>query len=332
MNIDEQVAAQAADAARQRQVGLLELLKRVRGEEHRLLMQIEAALRGRRLRFGTFPGLDDLYGRLERVRGEEEDLSLRLRWAQKEELSAVDDLRRAVDPRWRRLEHRVERIVLDPAEALLALAAVRGIKPFVAAYAEALGKRLGESTAAALLRLRLSRPRVHGRTELAADQAGAVRVELDARLPDEARLALLDLDVTSPEYRGRTLRWDTGAGCWQGIEEQDQRLATLVLTLALARGFTPLFTAYAQALGEGLGERTADGLRRLRLHPPADRSSETEQATDAAESVVFEVDPEATEPAILALMDLDVSALELRGATLRWDASAEIWLPVESRR
>lgn len=34
-------------------------------------------------------------------------------------------------------------------------------------------------------------------------------------LPDEARLALLDLDVTAPELRGKLLRWDEAAGEWR---------------------------------------------------------------------------------------------------------------------
>lgn len=33
--------------------------------------------------------------------------------------------------------------------------------------------------------------------------------------PDEARLALLDLDVTAPELRGKELRWDEATGAWR---------------------------------------------------------------------------------------------------------------------
>jgi hypothetical protein len=36
--------------------------------------------------------------------------------------------------------------------------------------------------------------------------------------PDEARLALLDLDVTAPELRGKLLRWDETAGEWRPSE------------------------------------------------------------------------------------------------------------------
>jgi hypothetical protein len=39
-------------------------------------------------------------------------------------------------------------------------------------------------------------------------------VIVTADLPDEARLALLDLDVTSDELRGKPLRWDSATGAW----------------------------------------------------------------------------------------------------------------------
>jgi hypothetical protein len=33
--------------------------------------------------------------------------------------------------------------------------------------------------------------------------------------PDEARLALLDLDVTAEELSGKVLRWDSSASAWR---------------------------------------------------------------------------------------------------------------------
>ena len=40
------------------------------------------------------------------------------------------------------------------------------------------------------------------------DDGSAADVIITGDLPDEARLALLDLDVTADELRGKTLRWD----------------------------------------------------------------------------------------------------------------------------
>ena len=36
--------------------------------------------------------------------------------------------------------------------------------------------------------------------------------------PDEARLAVLDMDVTAPDVRGRELVWDAAAGAWRPSE------------------------------------------------------------------------------------------------------------------
>lgn len=46
------------------------------------------------------------------------------------------------------------------------------------------------------------------------DSASAVIIFTEG-LPDEARLALLDLDVTAPELRGKELRWDEKTMAWR---------------------------------------------------------------------------------------------------------------------
>jgi hypothetical protein len=48
---------------------------------------------------------------------------------------------------------------------------------------------------------------------LPGDASATVVVTAD--LPDEARLALLDLDVTSDKLHGKTLRWDGSASAWR---------------------------------------------------------------------------------------------------------------------
>lgn len=47
------------------------------------------------------------------------------------------------------------------------------------------------------------------------DGEQAVKLVVTEGLPDEARLALLDLDVTAEELRGKELRWDAAAGEWR---------------------------------------------------------------------------------------------------------------------
>ncbi len=39
-------------------------------------------------------------------------------------------------------------------------------------------------------------------------------------MPDEARLAVLDLDVTADVVRGQVLRWDSSASAWQPADDQ----------------------------------------------------------------------------------------------------------------
>ena len=46
----------------------------------------------------------------------------------------------------------------------------------------------------------------------------AATLVITARTPDEARLAVLDLDVTAPELLGKELRWDAAAGEWRPSE------------------------------------------------------------------------------------------------------------------
>lgn len=42
-----------------------------------------------------------------------------------------------------------------------------------------------------------------------------------ADLPDEARLALLDLDVTADDVCGKELRWDTASNTWTVRQDAD---------------------------------------------------------------------------------------------------------------
>lgn len=101
-------------------------------------------------------------------------------------------------------------------EAAGGLVAVKGLGPFLEAFAKKLGDALGESTATALGRLRPGKDR--SVVEAILSEKAKVSFELDAATPDEARLALLDLDVTAPELHGKTLRWRPEENAWLAIE------------------------------------------------------------------------------------------------------------------
>jgi hypothetical protein len=113
---------------------------------------------------------------------------------------------------------------------LLMAAAGAGVllKPFLDALAASLGSRLGESAATALSRISL-RPRRRDGTDIVVDLDPVVAapglvdretlVELPAATSDEARYALLALDLTADALRGRRLRWDPTARRWSPVEE-----------------------------------------------------------------------------------------------------------------
>ena len=116
--------------------------------------------------------------------------------------------------------HKLYRID-EVAVAAFILASIYG--PFVTAFCTELGKRSGGSAADWAARIRV-RPR--GKVGEKADQVelslagdgSAVVVILESELPDEARLALLDLDIKDPSFQGKSLGWDTESESWRPIE------------------------------------------------------------------------------------------------------------------
>jgi hypothetical protein len=55
--------------------------------------------------------------------------------------------------------------------------------------------------------------------EIGFDGDAAATIVVNEDTPDEARLALLDLDVTAEELRGKVLRWDSSASAWRPADE-----------------------------------------------------------------------------------------------------------------
>jgi hypothetical protein len=107
------------------------------------------------------------------------------------------------------------------SEVAVALAPTLTI--FFKAFVETLAKRSADYLAGAPKRLRcrwgerLGNPEVHIGPER-SDIACTLVITSD--LSDEARLALLDLDVTAERLRGKLLHWDDGAIAW--VPEGDQ--------------------------------------------------------------------------------------------------------------
>jgi hypothetical protein len=101
--------------------------------------------------------------------------------------------------------------------AELAFAAAVTIGPFLTALCTELGKRFGGTAAdwAARMRTRWA-PGSPGAARIEVAAFGKVTiVEITEPLTDDAKLALLDLDIRDAAYCGRTLRWDPQSGAWQ---------------------------------------------------------------------------------------------------------------------
>jgi hypothetical protein len=102
------------------------------------------------------------------------------------------------------------------------VAVATGAVIYLKAFLEELGKRTGEGMADLPKKLadhiRVFREARKGKPDEFyvgfRDDPEAAMIVVTEDLPDEGRLALLDLDVTAEALRGKTLRWDATAGAW----------------------------------------------------------------------------------------------------------------------
>jgi hypothetical protein len=101
---------------------------------------------------------------------------------------------------------------------------------FSSAFVQALGQRAADSAAnlskrkmkRMTRRLRPKRVEKEGQPDeyhIGLKGGATATIVVTTDTPDEARLALLDLDVTAPELRGRELHWNAAAGAWRPHEE-----------------------------------------------------------------------------------------------------------------
>jgi hypothetical protein len=100
---------------------------------------------------------------------------------------------------------------VDPLAELLALVATVAV--YCKAFLEALGKRRADAGSDLCTRYRKEGTTTEAKIGL--DGGASANIVVTADMPDEARLALLDLDVTADEVRGRELRWDSDTSAWR---------------------------------------------------------------------------------------------------------------------
>jgi hypothetical protein len=95
---------------------------------------------------------------------------------------------------------------------------------FLEGILETLGQRAANGAAnlpkqvSDLVRKRIKQKGQGAEIHISGDADATATIALTASSPDEARLALLDLDVTVEELRGKVLRWDCDAMAWRAEE------------------------------------------------------------------------------------------------------------------
>lgn len=96
-------------------------------------------------------------------------------------------------------------------EVIAGYLAIKALGPFLQAFATKLGEQLGEATGRAISRLRLRR-RPHTRDQVEIEAGTKTIVVLPDLFTDKEREAFIDIDVTDPDIRGKTLHWDGNKG------------------------------------------------------------------------------------------------------------------------
>jgi hypothetical protein len=120
----------------------------------------------------------------------------------------------------RRARVEADEVLTGAANAYEIAVAAYAVGIFSKAFLETLGKRAADGAADLPRRAgELVRRSVRRKDETVEvhigtgdDRAAVIVVTED--LPDEARLALLDLDVTADEVRGNVLHWNTALSAW----------------------------------------------------------------------------------------------------------------------
>jgi hypothetical protein len=94
---------------------------------------------------------------------------------------------------------------------------------FFSAFFQALGQRAADGAAKRvgdLVLRRIRRKNEPDEYQIGADDGSSATIAITEDTPDEARLALLDLDVTADEVRGKLLRWDSSASAWRPADDR----------------------------------------------------------------------------------------------------------------
>lgn len=86
------------------------------------------------------------------------------------------------------------------------------------AFLETLAKHHADAFAEQV-RTRFRRNGTTTEVQISIDGGTSAALVVTGDMPDEARLALLDLDVTDDEIRGKVLRWDRATSAWHPADD-----------------------------------------------------------------------------------------------------------------
>ena len=106
-------------------------------------------------------------------------------------------------------------VLLDLAAPLLAVAAI-----YSKAFLETLAKHNAEALMDAVHRRIRIRKHIAREVLIGPEDGSAAILVITSDTPDEARLALLDLDVTADELHGELLRWDDDTLTWRPTDNK----------------------------------------------------------------------------------------------------------------
>ena len=104
-------------------------------------------------------------------------------------------------------------------------ATTAAVFPYVQGIASELGRRTAVRAVSGRLRFRGKGPRAlveSAEIELHGDEA-TTTIVLTGEMSDDAKLALLDLDLESDKVKGKTMKWDSEAGSWTSVTPQASR-------------------------------------------------------------------------------------------------------------
>jgi hypothetical protein len=107
-------------------------------------------------------------------------------------------------------------VIGNQASVIFEVVAAGTLGPLVTAFCTELGRRLGGTVADWSGRMHLRRKANSSATTELVVETGSVStvIEVGEDLSDEAKLALLDLDVESNGIRGKRLEWDEQVRAW----------------------------------------------------------------------------------------------------------------------